>query len=199
MTAPFHHGSAGDHSHPRVVAIGCAVIPQQRLMRRTCEHDDQQSLFLTSPRPQRHRVRMNLQRMREPVLKGVTRPERWRREQLRRLRNLVTEHEAAILEALHQDLAKPPLEAMTEVVALLQELKLAERRLRSVDATATHPRPNPAKAWSGRPDPGTPGCVLLIGPWNSAIQSDLWPLVSALAAGNTAVIKPSEHARPPPS
>ena len=50
----------------------------------------------------------NLQRMREPVLKGVTRPERWRREQLRRLRNLVTEHEAAILEALHQDLAKPP-------------------------------------------------------------------------------------------
>ena len=73
----------------------------------------------------------DLQRMREPVLKGITQSERWRREQLQRLRNLVSEHESAILQALHQDLAKPPLEAMAEVVALLQELKLAERRLRS--------------------------------------------------------------------
>ena len=39
----------------------------------------------------------DLQRMREPVLKGITQPERWRREQLQRLRNLVSEHEAAIL------------------------------------------------------------------------------------------------------
>ena len=58
----------------------------------------------------------DLQRMREPVLKGITQPERWRREQLQRLRNLVSEHESAILQALHQDLAKPPLEAMAEAV-----------------------------------------------------------------------------------
>ncbi|MEC7897371.1 MAG: aldehyde dehydrogenase family protein, partial [Cyanobacteriota bacterium] len=38
------------------------------------------------------------------------------------------------------------------------------------------------------------GCVLLIGPWNLPFSLTLWPLVSALAAGNTAVIKPSEHA-----
>ena len=136
----------------------------------------------------------DLQRMRAPVLKGVTQPERWRREQLRRLRNLVTEHEAAILEALHQDLAKPPLEAMTEVVTLLQELRLAERRLRS------WMRPQrirvPILQKPGRADliREPLGCVLLIGPWNLPFSLALWPLVSALAAGNTAVIKPSEHA-----
>jgi len=39
-----------------------------------------------------------------------------------------------------------------------------------------------------------PGCVLVIGPWNYPFLLSLQPLVSALAAGNTAVLKPSEHA-----
>ena len=38
------------------------------------------------------------------------------------------------------------------------------------------------------------GCVLIIGPWNYPLSLCLQPLVSALAAGNTAVLKPSEHA-----
>ena len=136
----------------------------------------------------------DLQRMREPVLQGVTHPERWRREQLRRLRNLATEHESAILEALHQDLAKPPLEAMAEVVALLQELNLAERRLRSW--MRPHRVRVPIVQKPGRAEliREPLGCVLLIGPWNLPFSLTLWPLVSALAAGNTAVIKPSEHA-----
>lgn len=136
----------------------------------------------------------DLQRMREPVLKGVTQPERWRREQLQRLRNLVSEHESAILEALHQDLAKPPLEAMAEVVTLLQELKLAERRLRSWMRPRRIPVPIVQKPGRAELIREPLGCVLLIGPWNLPFSLTLWPLVSALAAGNTAVIKPSEHA-----
>ena len=136
----------------------------------------------------------DLQRMREPVLKGVTQPERWRREQLQRLRNLVSENESAILEALHQDLAKPPLEAMAEVVALLQELKLAERRLRSWMRPRRIPVPIVQKPGRAELIREPLGCVLLIGPWNLPFSLTLWPLVSALAAGNTAVIKPSEHA-----
>jgi len=38
------------------------------------------------------------------------------------------------------------------------------------------------------------GCVLIIGPWNLPFALTLQPLISALAAGNTAVLKPSEHA-----
>ena len=136
----------------------------------------------------------DLDRLRQPVLEGLTRPEAWRREQLQRLRELVTQHEPEILEALRHDLAKPDLEGMAEVVTLLQELKLAERRLR------TWMRPRrvrvPLVQQPGRAEliREPLGCVLLIGPWNLPFSLTLWPLVSALAAGNTAVIKPSEHA-----
>ena len=136
----------------------------------------------------------DLERLRKPVLEGITRPEAWRREQLQRLRELVTQHEPEILEALRHDLAKPDLEGMAEVVTLLQELKLAERRLRA------WMRPRrirvPLVQQPGRAEliREPLGCVLLIGPWNLPFSLTLWPLVSALAAGNTAVIKPSEHA-----
>ena len=136
----------------------------------------------------------DLDQLRKPVLEGITRPETWRREQLQRLRELVTQHEPEILEALRQDLAKPDLEGMAEVVTLLQELKLAERRLR------TWMRPRrirvPLVQQPGRAEliREPLGCVLLIGPWNLPFSLTLWPLVSALAAGNTAVVKPSEHA-----
>ena len=136
----------------------------------------------------------DLDRLRQPVLEGITRPEAWRREQLQRLRELVTQHEPEILEALRHDLAKPDLEGMAEVVTLLQELKLAERRLR----TWMRPRrirvPLVQKPGRAKLIREPLGCVLLIGPWNLPFSLTLWPLVSALAAGNTAVIKPSEHA-----
>ena len=139
-------------------------------------------------------IETDLERLRKPVLEGITRPEAWRREQLQRLRELVTQNESEILEALRHDLAKPDLEGMAEVVTLLQELKLAERRLRA------WMRPRrirvPLVQQPGRADliREPLGCVLLIGPWNLPFGLTLWPLVSALAAGNTAVIKPSEHA-----
>ncbi|GAA2173211.1 hypothetical protein GCM10009784_06660 [Arthrobacter parietis] len=49
----------------------------------------------------------------------------------------------------------------------------------------------PAKAWT---QPRPLGTVLIIGPWNYPLQLVLAPLVGALAAGNTAVLKPSELA-----
>ncbi len=63
---------------------------------------------------------VDLEKLREPVQLGLTRPEAWRREQLRRLRALVCDHEAEILEALRNDLAKPDLEGMAELVTVLQ-------------------------------------------------------------------------------
>ena len=83
---------------------------------------------------------------------------------------------------------------MAEVVALLQELKLAERRLRSWMRPRRIPVPIVQKPGRAELIREPLGCVLLIGPWNLPFSLTLWPLVSALAAGNTAVIKPSEHA-----
>ena len=132
--------------------------------------------------------------MRAPVERGDTRPLRWRLEQLERLEALLHEHEAAVLGALAADLGKPPLEATFEIVAIRQEIALTRRNLRHWMA----PRPvpldlalQPGKAWV---EHQPLGCVLIIGPWNYPFQLALHPLVSALAAGNSAVVKPSEHA-----
>ena len=136
----------------------------------------------------------DLEELRAPVVEGTTRPEAWRRLQLDRLHALVCDHEQEVLEVLHQDLAKPPLEGMAEVVALLQELKLARRNLRQWMRPQSIRVPlvqQPGRAQLIREPLG---CVLLIGPWNLPFSLTFWPLVSALAAGNTAVIKPSEQA-----
>ena len=58
------------------------------------------------------------------------------------------------------------------------------------------PVPVPLPQQPGRAEliPEPLGCVLIIGPWNYPFSLTLQPLVSALAAGNTAVLKPSEQA-----
>lgn len=136
----------------------------------------------------------DLDALRAPVVTGTSRPEAWRRLQLDRLHALVCGHEQEVLDALHQDLLKPPLEGMAEVVSLLQELKLARRNLRRWMRPQSIRVPlvqQPGRAQLIREPLG---CVLLIGPWNLPFSLTFWPLVSALAAGNTAVIKPSEQA-----
>lgn len=136
----------------------------------------------------------DLEELREPVVRGTTRPETWRRQQLDRLEALFSGHEQEVLEALHHDLAKPPLEGMVELVTLRQELKLTRRNLRRW----MRPRPLrvPLLQKPGRAEliREPLGCVLLIGPWNLPFNLTFWPLISAFAAGNTAVVKPSEQA-----
>lgn len=136
----------------------------------------------------------DLEELREPVVRGTTRPETWRRQQLDRLHALVCDHEQEVLEALREDLAKPPLEGMAEVVSLLQELKLARRNLRRWMRPQAIQVPLVQRPGRAQLIREPLGCVLLIGPWNLPFSLTFWPLVSALAAGNTAVIKPSEQA-----
>ena len=137
---------------------------------------------------------VSVEAMREPVLRGESRPLAWRLAQLERLEALVEAAATPVLEALAEDLGKPPLEANFERIAILQELKHTRRHLRRWMA----PRPVALPAWA-RPGRASVvseplGCALIIGPWNYPFQLTLHPLVSALAAGNTAVLKPSEHA-----
>ena len=132
--------------------------------------------------------------MRAPVDAGHTRSLAWRLEQLERLGTLLANHEAEVLEALAADLGKPPLEAMFELVAVRHELALTRRMLKAWMAprmVGLKAALRPGQAWV-QAEPL--GCVLIIGPWNYPFQLCLHPLVSALAAGNTAVLKPSEHA-----
>ncbi|MCP9773318.1 aldehyde dehydrogenase family protein [Synechococcus sp. Tobar12-5m-g] len=132
--------------------------------------------------------------LREPFRSGSSRPRAWRLQQLQRIETLLGACEQEVLEALAADLGKPPVEAYFELVAVKQELRLAQRQLRRWMA----PRPVnlPLSQRPGRAQliAEPLGCVLIIGPWNYPFSLTLQPLVSALAAGNTAVLKPSEHA-----
>ena len=137
---------------------------------------------------------IRLEQMRDRVNRGETRSLNWRLEQLKRLRALVMNHEQEVLKALEQDLGKPPTEAYFEVVALLQELKLTETNLRRWMRPRSVSVPLAQQPGQASVIPEPLGCVLIIGPWNYPFSLTLQPLISALAAGNTAVLKPSEHA-----
>lgn len=123
---------------------------------------------------------------------GRTRDLAFRREHLKLLARAVRENDAAISEALRQDLGRPACEAYTgDTAIVLNEINHALSNLR----TWARPRRvrTPLALLPARcsivPEPV--GVVLIISPWNFPLQLTLGPLVAALAAGNCAVLKPS--------
>lgn len=126
---------------------------------------------------------------------GATRPLEFRRAQLRRLHDALATHESALLRALEADLHRPAAEAWFSEIALVSsEIQHALRHLPSWTKLQRCHLPVlalPGRAWV-QPEPL--GVALIIGPWNYPVQLLLLPLVSALAAGNCAVLKPSEFA-----
>lgn len=132
--------------------------------------------------------------MRQAVTAGHTRPLAWRLEQLERLEKAVADRSDAVLEALATDLGKPPVEAYFELVGVRQEIQLARRQLRRWIAPRKVPVPANLLPGHAQVIREPLGCVLVIGPWNYPFWFSIQPLVSALAAGNTAVLKPSEQA-----
>ncbi|MCF7675109.1 MAG: aldehyde dehydrogenase [Akkermansiaceae bacterium] len=126
---------------------------------------------------------------------GATLPQEFRRAQLRRLLDLLEAHEDDLLAALHRDLRKSPQEAYaSEMGVVLSEIRYALRHLAAWMKPAR--RPAPLLVWpargSIRPEPY--GLALIIGPWNYPLQLLLAPLVGSIAAGNCAILKPSEFA-----
>ncbi|MCP3098002.1 aldehyde dehydrogenase family protein [Myxococcus sp. K15C18031901] len=125
----------------------------------------------------------------------VTLPLQWRREQLGALERVARKYEADILAALRSDLNKSPEEAyLTEVGSIYGELKTASKHVKSWMKPRKGSAPlviQPARAWQYS-DPL--GVTLIIAPWNYPYQLSIAPLIGALAAGCTAVLKPSELA-----
>ncbi len=123
----------------------------------------------------------------------ATKPYIFRIEQLTKLKQLLTKHQDAIIDALYQDLHKGPFEAYTTEVGF---------NLRSIGHTIKQLKKwMQPKRYKGeiflpfakafvQPEPK--GNILLIGPFNYPFQLVIEPLIGAIAAGNTAIIKPSE-------
>jgi len=116
-----------------------------------------------------------------------------RRAALARLAAAIRHNEAPLVTALAADFGKPEAEViLTELLPVMQEIRHASRHLRRWMRPR---RVAPTLATLGtsariRPEPR--GVCLIIAPWNYPFSLALGPLVSALAAGNSAIIKPSE-------
>ncbi|NJK36031.1 MAG: aldehyde dehydrogenase family protein, partial [Oscillatoriales cyanobacterium SM2_2_1] len=136
-----------------------------------------------------------LQQQRNFFATGATRPESFRRQQLAKLATAIKKHEAAVIEALHQDCRKPPLESFgSEVLLTLSELQYGLKHLRGWMRPQRVGTPASQFRSTAVIYPEPKGIVLIVGPWNYPFQLVLVPLIGAIAAGNCAVLKPSEHA-----
>lgn len=127
--------------------------------------------------------------------RGATLGLEGRLKALARLEEAIKSRKQAILDALYSDLHKSAYEGyMTEVGLVLGEIHHARRQLRRW-ARPRKVRPTlgqfPATA---RVIPQPFGACLIMSPWNYPFMLSLVPLVSALAAGNTALVKPSAYA-----
>ncbi|HCV2833791.1 TPA: aldehyde dehydrogenase [Staphylococcus aureus] len=117
----------------------------------------------------------------------------FRKEQLKKLSIAIKSYESDILEALYTDLGKNKVEAYaTEIGITLKSIKNARKELKNWTKTKNVDTPLylfPTKSYIKKEPYGT---VLIIAPFNYPFQLVFEPLIGAIAAGNTAIIKPSE-------
>lgn len=119
----------------------------------------------------------------------------FRLKQLKLLKQAILENETAIKKALKADLNKPELEAyVTEIGICLEEIKYTLKHLKSWTKPQKIATPLPYLPASSKIYAQPLGVVLIIGAWNYPLQLVISPLVGAIAAGNCAVLKPSEIA-----
>ncbi len=99
----------------------------------------------------------------------------------------------ALQEALYKDFKKPAIEAdLTEIYPVIGEIKFAKKNLRKWMQRKKVATPMALLGSSSWVHYEPKGVCLLISPWNFPVNLTLGPLVSAIAAGNTVIIKPSE-------
>lgn len=146
-----------------------------------------------APRFDVERIPGVVERLRATFDSGRTRMAVWRQEQLERLGALVAERGAELVSALQADLGKPTLEAWAaDVGAVKLEAASARKSLKRWMRPEKVPTPLNMRPARSRIVREPLGVVLIIAPWNYPVQLLLSPLVGAIAAGNAAVLKPSE-------
>lgn len=126
---------------------------------------------------------------------NITRDLSWRKEQLQAIKRLVIENEQKWLTALQTDLAKPTLEAwITEISYVTSDVDHVYKHLNRWAKPRRVKTPIVAQPGKSFIKPEPQGTVLIIGAWNYPLQLVLAPLIAVIAAGNCAIIKPSELA-----
>ena len=147
---------------------------------------------MTNTAPERIRELNELQR--QYFASGVTRDLRFRKEMLRKLLGAIKTWEKALYEALWTDLHKSEPEAfLTEVSLVTAEIRGHLRHLSGWARTKCRPTPLQMLPSRSRIVTEPLGSALIIAPWNYPFQLLLSPLVGAISAGCTAMLKPSPY------
>ncbi len=125
---------------------------------------------------------------------GKTLPVAFRQEMLKKLYQAIQQYEQDILDALKEDLGKSDYEAfMCEIGLTLSEISYMRRHLRRFAREKRVRTPLAQFPSRSYVKPSPYGTVLIMSPWNYPFLLSLEPLVDAIAAGNTAVVKPSAY------
>ncbi len=137
-----------------------------------------------------------LQNQREYFLTGETKNIKFRKRQLKNLRKAILDNEQNIYNALKTDLGKTEIESyMCEFALVINEIDYMLKHIKSFSKPKrvhTEIANFPAKAYTL---PSPKGNVLIMSPWNYPFMLTMEPLVDAIAAGNTAIVKPSAYSK----
>lgn len=127
---------------------------------------------------------------------GKTKDINFRIEVLKKLKKVIKENEDKILEALKRDLGKSNFESYATEIGLVYDeinthIKNIKRwsKIKKIKSPIVH---YPSKSYIYKEPYGV---ILIIGPFNYPFQLVMAPLVGAISAGNTAIIKPSENTK----
>jgi aldehyde dehydrogenase (NAD+) len=134
-----------------------------------------------------------IKKQREFFLKGQTKDIVFREDALQKLRGLIKDNEKNLMDALKEDLNKSEFDSfITEIGIVLEEIRFT---LKNFKSWAKPRRVKSTLTGIGSKSfiyPEPYGVALIIAPWNYPFQLAIAPLIGAIAAGNCAIIKPSE-------
>lgn len=140
-------------------------------------------------------IRQILEKQHRLFQEGATLPVSFQLSQLQKLKDGIRRYEEKLDQALEADLGKSRMESyMCEIGLTLSELTWMQKHLRSLVREKRVVTPLAQFAARSFRSPSPYGTVLIMSPWNYPVLLTLEPLIDAIAAGNTVVIKPSAYA-----
>lgn len=141
-----------------------------------------------------HEIESVIEKQRKYFATGVTRDVKFRTEKLKLLKKALLDNEKKIAEALENDIGKCPTEGfMCETGLVISEINYMVKHIKqfSRDKRVHTPITNFCSRSFVKTEPY--GSVLIISPWNYPVLLSFEPLVDAIAAGNTVVLKPAAY------
>lgn len=141
-----------------------------------------------------HEIQILVKKQRHFFYSGVTLDVNYRIHALKKLKACIQKQETAIIHALKQDLGKSRFEGyMCEVGLVLSEIDYMLKHIRSYAKEKTVHTPLAQFHSRSYKKPSPYGVVLVMSPWNYPFLLTIDPLVDAIAAGNTVILKPSAY------